>query len=39
MDNTPYASIVGSFMYAIVCFRPDITHAVEVVSKYMSNSG
>ncbi|RVW84646.1 hypothetical protein CK203_044647 [Vitis vinifera] len=25
-----YASAVGSLMYAMVCTRPDIAHAVEV---------
>ncbi|XP_069145877.1 secreted RxLR effector protein 161-like [Solanum lycopersicum] len=28
----PYASAVGSLMYAMVCTRPDIAHAVGVVS-------
>ncbi|CAL1383494.1 unnamed protein product [Linum trigynum] len=28
MKNVPYASIVGSLMYAMVCTRPDIAHAV-----------
>ena len=35
----PYASAVGSLMYAMVCTRPDITHAVGVVSRYMANPG
>jgi hypothetical protein len=37
MSKIPYASIVGSLMYAMVCTRLDITHAVGVVSRYMSN--
>ncbi|GAA0173320.1 hypothetical protein LIER_41501 [Lithospermum erythrorhizon] len=37
MDKVPYASVVGSLMYAMVCTRPDIAHAVGVVSRYMSN--
>ena len=32
-----YASAVGSLMYAMVCTRPDIAHAVGVVSRYMAN--
>ena len=28
MKKVLYASIVGSLMYAIVCTRPDITHAI-----------
>jgi hypothetical protein len=37
--NVPYASAVGSLMYVMVCTRPDITHAVGVVSRHMANSG
>jgi Reverse transcriptase (RNA-dependent DNA polymerase) len=37
MKNIPYASAVGSLMYAMVCTRPNISHAVGVVSRYMSN--
>ena len=37
MDKVPYASAVGSLMYAMVCTRPDITHAVGVVSRFLSN--
>ena len=39
MAKVPYASAVGSLMYAMVCKRPDITHAVGVVSRYLSNPG
>ena len=39
MSKVPYASAVGSLMYAMVCSRPDIAHAVGVVSKYMSHPG
>ncbi|KZV56002.1 hypothetical protein F511_12701 [Dorcoceras hygrometricum] len=37
MNKVPYASVVGSLMYAMVCTRPDIAHAVGVVSRFMSN--
>jgi len=37
MSEVPYVSAVGSLMYAMVCTRPDITQAVGVVSKYISN--
>ena len=30
MSRVPYASAVGSLMYAMVCTRPDISHAVGV---------
>jgi hypothetical protein len=37
MKKVPYASAVGNLMYAMVCTRPDITHAVGVVSRFFSN--
>ena len=37
MKNIPYANLVGSLMYAMVCSRPDIAHAVGMVSRYMHN--
>ena len=39
MSKVPYASAVGSIMYAMVCTRPDIAQSVSVVSRYMSNPG
>jgi len=39
MDKIPYASAIGSLMYAMVYTRLDIAHAVGVVSRYMSNPG
>jgi phosphoribosyl-AMP cyclohydrolase len=39
MSHVPYVSVVGSLMYAMVCTRPDITHAVGVLSRYMSKRG
>ena len=39
MSSVPYASAVGSLMYAMVCTRPDISQAVSVVSRYMANPG
>ena len=37
MCEVAYALAIGSLMYAMVCTRPNITHAVGVVSKYMSH--
>ena len=37
MDKVPYSSVVGSLMYAMVCTRPDIAHAVGVVSRFLQN--
>jgi hypothetical protein len=39
MSSYPYASAVGSLMYAMVCTRPDISHAVGTVSRYMHDPG
>eukprot|EP00253_Pinus_taeda_P034716 PITA_34716 len=39
MSRVPYASAVGTLMYAMVCTRPDIAHAVEVLSRFMSKPG
>ena len=39
MSRIPYASAVGSLMYAMLCTRPDICYAVGVVSRYQSNPG
>ncbi|GKV37057.1 hypothetical protein SLEP1_g45126 [Rubroshorea leprosula] len=39
MAHVPYASPVGSLMYAMVCTRLDISHAVSVVSRFMANPG
>ncbi|KAE8702578.1 Cyclin-L1-1 [Hibiscus syriacus] len=37
MSRVPYASAVGSLMFAMICTRPDIAQAVGVVSRYMAN--
>ena len=34
MKAVPYASAVGSLMYAILCTRPDICFAIGMVSRY-----
>ena len=37
MRNCPYASAIGSLMYAMLCTRPDICYVVSIVSRYQSN--
>ena len=37
MSTVPYALFIGSLMYAMVCTRPDIAHAVGVLSRYTSH--
>ncbi|XP_068309864.1 secreted RxLR effector protein 161-like [Pyrus communis] len=39
MKDKPYASLVGSLMYAQVCIRPDLAFAVSVLGRFQSNSG
>ena len=39
MRGIPYASAVGSLMYAMLCTRPDIYFAVGMVSTYQSKPG
>jgi hypothetical protein len=39
MSHVPYASAVGNLMYAMVCTRPDIAHAVVFLRRYMSKLG
>ncbi|CAA0830837.1 cysteine-rich RLK (RECEPTOR-like protein kinase) 8, partial [Striga hermonthica] len=39
MKTVPYASEVGSLMYAMLCTRPDISYAVGLVARYQSNPG
>jgi hypothetical protein len=36
MSCVLYASAVRSLMYAMVCTKPDIAHAMGVLSRYMS---
>ena len=39
MSKVPYASAMGCLMYAMVYTRPDLAHAVNLVSKFLSNMG
>ena len=39
MDSKPYASGVGSLMYAMVCTRPDIAYAMSIVSRFIADPG
>ena len=38
-EKFPYREIVGSLMYLMVSTRPDIAHAVGILSKYMNCHG
>ena len=39
MNMVPYASIIGSLMYAQVCTYLDISFVVGVLGRYLSNPG
>ena len=39
MSVIPYASAIGSIMYAMLCTRPGVRLAVSLVGKYQSNPG
>nr|GEX11530.1 retrotransposon protein, putative, Ty1-copia subclass [Tanacetum cinerariifolium] len=39
MQNIPYASAVGSIMYAVRCTRPDIAFAQNMTSRFQKNPG
>jgi hypothetical protein len=39
MSKVLYASTVGCLMYDMICTRPDLAHAMSMVSKYMTNLG
>ena len=39
MYRVPYASAVGSLMFAMICTRLDIAQAVGAVSRFMANPG
>ena len=39
MRGIPYASVVESLMYAMLCTRPDICFDVGMVSRYQSDPG
>ena len=39
MQKVPYASVVGSIMYSMVCCRPDLSYSISEVSRFMANLG
>nr|GFC79793.1 hypothetical protein [Tanacetum cinerariifolium] len=39
MQNIPYASAVGSIMYAVRCTRPDVAFAQNMTSHFQQNPG
>ena len=39
MKVIPYASAIGSIMYAMLCARPDVCLAISLAGRYQSNPG
>src|SRR3989337_1755424 len=39
MKVIPYASAIGSIMYAMLCTRPDACLAISLAGRYQSNPG
>nr|GFB61661.1 retrotransposon protein, putative, Ty1-copia subclass [Tanacetum cinerariifolium] len=39
MQNVPYASAMGSIMYAVRCTRPDVAFAQNITSHFQQNHG
>jgi hypothetical protein len=37
MKRVPYASAIGSIMYAMLCTRPDVSYALSMKSRYQQN--
>jgi len=35
MTRMSYANTVGSLMYAMMCTKPDLSHAISIISRYM----
>jgi len=39
MSRIPYASAIGSIMYAMICTRPDVAYALSMTSRYQAKPG
>src|SRR5512146_3578961 len=39
MKDVPYASAIGSIMYAMLCTRPDVCLAISLAGRYQSDPG
>lgn len=37
MQRVSYSNVIKSFMYAMMCMRPDICYVVELLRRYQSN--
>ena len=39
MSRIPYASVIGSIVYAMLCTRPDVSYALSITNRYQSDPG
>ena len=39
MSKIPYASTIGSIMYAILYTRPDVSYTLSIMNRYQSDPG
>ena len=39
MNKIPYASAVGSIMYAMLCTRPDVAYVLGIASRFQADPG
>ena len=39
MSSVPYASAIGSIMYAMICTQSDVSYALSMCGRYQSNPG
>ena len=39
MDKIPYASVIGSTMYAMLCTRPNVSNALSMTSRFQTDPG
>ena len=39
MSVVPYASTIGSIMYAMLCTRPDVSHAISMAGRFQNDPG
>ncbi|KAG8651962.1 hypothetical protein MANES_06G038601v8 [Manihot esculenta] len=39
MNKIPYASAIGSIMYAMLCTRPDVSYALSTTNRYQTDPG
>ena len=37
MNEIPYASTVGSIMYAMLCTKPDVAYALGIASRFQTD--